>query len=150
MSHSAISATATMSLDVDMTLGTNSKNVDFAESLTSMRRTFDRTLYVPEDQFNKVMTIGTEDGDTLTDFDIIFIENLDGVNPVNVSFENIAGTSITFLIPAGKFFVLFSKLFDGREFIDGGACIVPVKEVASVYARFNTHEGVIRVLALEA
>ncbi len=156
MSHSSISATATMNFDLDLTLEGNDLNIDFSSSLAGMTRIYDRIMFVSEASFVELFVMkGTdapdEDGNTLEDFDMLYIQNLDENNDCTICIgdriaaeEGVKRAEIK--IPPKRFFVLFSNQYNA---VSSGIPDTASETIITIDARFDTHEGRLRILAFE-
>lgn len=147
MSHSAISATATMSYNFDLILGTQNTKIDFSGLVSNINRMFDRVLFISQNYFEVLLFVDplAHSGNTMTDVDMLYIENLDTQNAVDICLARAGIGAVIHRIPAGKFIILF-----GRDYrISEVGCGASSHQWDEVHARFTTHEGILRIVAIE-
>ena len=147
MSHSAISATTTMNYDLEFSLHGSNNNFNVAFEIEKTTKVLDRILFVGSSSFEKVINFDIINPLDIDDTpDLIYIQNLDSENFCHVAVTNggAIGDSISFKIPANKF-----MLFTRDKFYAGNLLFnLADTAIKDVRIKFDTHEGVVRVIGL--
>ena len=122
-------------------LGGKEHQINLSES-TSLSNVIDQVLTVGTTEVTLFSDGSAVAGATLTSFALLYIENQDSTNYLEIGLKNTGATNTAyFRVPAGKHFALYNQSFEA----DGGA-IATAETLITVTARFNTASGLCRIV----
>ena len=146
MSHSAISATATMAFDLELDIDNNKTIIDFDTAISSLKVIYDRIEFIDTGfSFTEFMRIGVDKD--MEDIKHLAFKNMDTQNDLHIAFQFAEGanTATIKIRPLG-FFILWNR---NIQLTDNAAMPVNASgTITNIWGYFENHNGRIRIVGL--